>query len=794
MNHALVNAKHSSYSHDLKRLLLRIIVLAISLSGLAFSAYAVDFSLPPDTGVVNVKSDHGAKGDGVTDDTVAIQNAITAAFRKNDRYTRPVMLYFPNGTYRISNTLESRDLIDQSFSFGWRSGMILVGESRDRTVIKLSDNLAAYASPQSPKAMIKTGSENPKSPDGGNNEAFRHSIINMTLNTGNNPGAIGIDYLANNRGSIEHVTIASSGTRGARGIAMDREWPGPSLIKNVSIDGFTEGITLRSHFQYGVTFEHLQISNITSSAIYTQDNPLWIRKLNTNNIGGVSVAIDGTNSSFVILDSRFDNGNPAQPAVLARSAGIARNVCSTGYVKLIDSETGKFEDVAGGMMAGDYSTHAVTSLNPSPAKTLNLPIEETPEYYNNNFADWANVNAFGATVDNAQDDDTPGIQRAIDSGKPMVYLPNGAYHLKSPLFVRGNVKKIIGFQSLITIGSGAAPDTRIEFSGDANSSAIMEHLWINAPLLHNGQGSWTFRHADAGDQFRITTSAVATGKLFLEDVIVNRVVLNGPIKLWARQLNIEFGPQDPLFQNNGGTAWLFGYKTEGEQTAVFNGPNSSTEILGGYFYPLRSTGGTPMIVNQGALSVTYRNAGSTPYGVTVEETRNGQTTRASADQTGYSAALYTGYVAPTGANTFTAGDYTLTARHSGLLLDVPGSTSAGDTVLWQYGPNGTAAQEWQIDPLGNAAYRVVSKASGQCLDVRGANSANGAAVIQYPCNGGASQQWRIEATDSGFSKLVASHSGKVLDVVGQSTASNTPMQQWEYGGGLNQQWKLTKIR
>jgi xyloglucan-specific exo-beta-1,4-glucanase len=145
-------------------------------------------------------------------------------------------------------------------------------------------------------------------------------------------------------------------------------------------------------------------------------------------------------------------------------------------------------------------------------------------------------------------------------------------------------------------------------------------------------------------------------------------------------------------------------------------------------------------------------------------------------------------------NKLTAGDYTLTAWHSGLMLDVPGATNEGGTALWQYNANGTPAQEWQIDPLNNAAYRLISKASGQCLDVRGADPANGAAVIQYPCNGGANQQWRIEATDNGFSKLIAEHSGKVLDVAGQSTASQTPVQQWEYGGGLNQQWKLTKIR
>jgi parallel beta-helix repeat protein len=155
---------------------------------------------------------------------------------------------------------------------------------------------------------------------------------------------------------------------------------------------------------------------------------------------------------------------------------------------------------------------------------------------------------------------------------------------------------------------------------------------------------------------------------------------------------------------------------------------------------------------------------------------------------------YENSASPVNSNGLAAGDYTLTARHSGLLLDVPGSTSAGDTVLWQYGPNGSSAQEWQLEPLGGATYRFISKASGLCIDVRGANPVNGAAVIQHPCNGDANQQWRIEATDSGFSKLIAVHSGKVLDVVGQSTASNTPVQQWEYGGGLNQQWKLTKTR
>jgi hypothetical protein len=47
----------------------------------------------------NVKTTYGAKGDGVTDDTAAIQNALNALGPNNPT------LYFPAGTYRITQTL-----------------------------------------------------------------------------------------------------------------------------------------------------------------------------------------------------------------------------------------------------------------------------------------------------------------------------------------------------------------------------------------------------------------------------------------------------------------------------------------------------------------------------------------------------------------------------------------------------------------------------------------------------------------------------------------------------------------
>src|SRR5215469_818756 len=53
----------------------------------------------PVAGWANVKTNYGAAGDGVADDTAAIQNALNALGPNNPT------LYLPAGTYRITHTL-----------------------------------------------------------------------------------------------------------------------------------------------------------------------------------------------------------------------------------------------------------------------------------------------------------------------------------------------------------------------------------------------------------------------------------------------------------------------------------------------------------------------------------------------------------------------------------------------------------------------------------------------------------------------------------------------------------------
>jgi hypothetical protein len=139
--------------------------------------------------------------------------------------------------------------------------------------------------------------------------------------------------------------------------------------------------------------------------------------------------------------------------------------------------------------------------------------------------------------------------------------------------------------------------------------------------------------------------------------------------------------------------------------------------------------------------------------------------------------------------------YTLTARHSGRLLDVfNASTSDGANVV-QWTANGQANQRWQFRDASGGHYAVVSVNSGRCLDVYGGTNAtaDGTRVVQWACNGGTNQQWRIQDVGGGYVQVVARHSNKCLDVLNSATTDGAQVVQWSCGNGTNQHWQRTQV-
>lgn len=583
------------------------------------------FYLPPDADVINVKADYGAKGDGVTDDTEAIQRAIKFALDRETRSSAPPFIFFPAGTYVVHKPIESR-IGTGGWSNGWRTGMLLLGESEKTTILKLQDNLPAYQDKTAPEALLRTGSENPQNPNGAGGQAFRASLMNLTFDVGvGNPGAVGIDYFANNRGLIENVTIRSSDPQkaGAVGYLMSRSEPGPSFVKNLTIDGFDVGIRA-TPYEYCVTYEDIELIDQNECGIALGNMTLWVRNVTYKGRGAFAEVRSGSGTLYV--ENAKLNGPGGIPGIVNRGALILRNTVYDGFTSLVENHIGETNIFHPGVreMVPFFSSHPSSKLFGTKDNSVDLPVEETPAFHSGKPADWISVTSQGATANNAEDDDGPAIQKAIDSGKPIVYLPLGLYHTGRPIRVRGPVRKIMGMTSSISRIKGYKGDLFV-FEGGPGANTIIEHVNGSGPYKFAGTGgTWTLTHMDLGGS-GVEVIPGATGKFFMTDVISPDVTIRKGVDFWARQLNCEHKGHTQV-TNDGSNAWIFGLKTEHMVTALHTLNGGKSELVC-FLFPSQGkvTSTIPSVIVENSRVSATITTGRNIYEVFVRETRGSQT-------------------------------------------------------------------------------------------------------------------------------------------------------------------------
>lgn len=549
--------------------------------------------------VLDVKRDLGAVGDGVADDTDALQQAIETAFTAKHPTSR--IIYLPAGTYRITRELVFRPL----GSTGGEGSMIgpwLFGEDRDRTVIRLDSHAEGFNDPASPRAMIRSLSR----PAGAkmNADFFDRMLVNLTIDSGDNGGAIAVQFYSNNTGEMRNVSVRGNGVYGLDLGSHDQN--GPLLIENISITGFKTGI----NFDYGINSQTLSGITIDGAEVGIRHRR-QIATIENLTVRGARVPVHcREGGTLTLIGARFVGGPGTGRAIQVDNTNTnlyARNIETEGYARAIGIADDDSAGVAE-LQVKEFSSAPV--LRPNPAATgagLFLDLPRAPEVpWEADPSKWVCANDFGMTSGPGKeidaDDDGLAIQKAIDhaaaTGATTVYIIGGSraepnwFHVRSDVRVHGSVRRIIGlgFVRLLFGHQDPSQDERFpeqmaKFIVDdepGNTAAVaFERLQVFAarpgfaievrarqrPVVV--RASTPVVIARSGSQVFMLNNV---GTLFLEP----------GAKVVARHQNTE--GRRVQIHNRGGELSIVGFKTEKSGTKLLTTAGGRTEVFGALIY------------------------------------------------------------------------------------------------------------------------------------------------------------------------------------------------------------------
>ena len=138
------------------------------------------------------------------------------------------------------------------------------------------------------------------------------------------------------------------------------------------------------------------------------------------------------------------------------------------------------------------------------------------------------------------------------------------------------------------------------------------------------------------------------------------------------------------------------------------------------------------------------------------------------------------------------GLYNINTKVSGsFTLDVKGNGTTDGTNVQIYKNNGSVAQKFQVESVGNGWYVISNTYPKMCLDVQGGSSKSGTNVNLYHYNGSDAQKWRFFSAGNGY-YYIMNKCGNYLDLSGRVAKNDTNVQVYKKNGTDAQRWKLVK--
>jgi hypothetical protein len=625
------NNGHLISASDIALLVIqRLCQLVVGIVGLSWStAHATDapvigstfnentnISFPAAPSVVDVtKPPYNAKGDGQTDDTDALQRALSDAMGLHK------MIYLPSGTYLVSKTINWSNRNSQGKD-AWGFNYVQ-GQNCTKTVIRLKD--VTFTDAQKPESIMWCGGF-------GSADWFHNYVQDLTFDVGSgNPGAVGLQFYSNNSGAVRNCRFIASEGSGAVGLDLaHRDMNGPLLVQNCEVVGFRRGISTARAVN-GQTFEHITLRGQTEFGFTNEGQAISIRGLFSDN----SVPALSLYGTVCLVDAKLTGrkGAAQLPAIINFNYGriYLRDIVTTGYGRaLADVETpdsaaalrikGTDKPGSEGPNIAEYFSHAATSPFPSPSRSLRLAVKETPEAPLDSPRTWANVDDFGADP-SGNADSSAALQKAMDSGATTIFLP-GSYALKKTVWIRGKVRRVVGVGGWIDYQGQTKPDFRV-VDGDS-TVVMMEHLSaIKGGIEIDTKRAVVFRSISDCDL--TSTRKAEGGELFFEDFVTHNLNLKNQ-RVWARQLNVE--NEGSHIVNDHSDLWVLGYKTERGGTLLETRVAGRSEILGGFSYTTTAGKLAPMFINDKASVFAFFTEvcfNGDPFETLIRETRQDQT-------------------------------------------------------------------------------------------------------------------------------------------------------------------------
>jgi len=407
------------------------------------------------------------RGDGVGDDSAALQQAIDKAAAPGAG-----VLFIPEGTYRLGKTV-----------YVW-AGVRLIGYGANRPVFTLGENTPGFQEGTGKVLFFFSGGRGfggrGGSPPDGNPGTFYSAMSNIDIEIGpGNPAAVGVRFHVAQHCYLAHMDFRLGTARagledignevedlhfhaGQYGIITQRSAPGwPILVVDCSFEG--QHSAAISDQQAGLTLVRAHFKNVPTAVSIVPDHPdeLWMSDARLEDITGPALIV--SNESSARTQVNLENVVCSDVPVLVRFRQSGKTVAGPGPAYVVERFShGLQVDALGAtrQIQTALAAREVTTL-PSPAES---DIPDLPDR-----ATWVNVRTQGATGD-GRTDDTAALKEAIARHRTL-YLPMGWYCVSDTLTLKPDTV-LIGLHPSATVIN--LPDSTPAFQGPGAARPVLE--------------------------------------------------------------------------------------------------------------------------------------------------------------------------------------------------------------------------------------------------------------------------------------------------------------------------------